>query len=106
MSELRLHLILTFGLILAGSVLLRLAPEPRYLDDPRWFWLFGGVALFAAGLGVFTAMGASAFVGLLRLRRAERAAEEEADRRLAATAQASHASSQPNGHRAAPRNAR
>jgi hypothetical protein len=76
MSELRLQLILTFVLMVAGTVVLHMTPEPRYLDDPRWFWLFGAVGLFAAGLGVFVAMFASAVCGLLRIRRAERAASQ------------------------------
>jgi hypothetical protein len=97
MSETRLHLALTLGLMAAGGLLLRIAPEPRYLDDPRWYLLFAAMALFGAGLGVFAAMVVSAVAALLRIRRRERAADE-AGGALEAAAEASRISP-PNGHR-------
>lgn len=78
MSELRLHLILTSVLLVAGTVVLHMTPEPRYLDDPRWLWLFSAVALFGAGLGVIAAMFASAIGAAIRIHHAERAAKAAA----------------------------
>lgn len=96
MSETRLHLVLTLGLMAAGALLLRIAPDPRYLADPRWYRLFAAVALFGAGIGVFGAMVASALAALLRIRRRERAAQTAGS--LEAAAEASLISP-PNGHR-------
>jgi hypothetical protein len=97
MSETRVHLALTLGLMAAGALLLRIAPEPRYLDDPRWYLLFAAVALFGAGLGVFAAMVASALAALLRIRRHEQTARA-AGGALKAAAVAPRISP-PNGHR-------
>jgi hypothetical protein len=97
MSETRLHLALTLGLVAAGALLLRIAPEPRYLDDPRWYLLFVAIAVFGAGLGVFGATVASAVAPLLRIRRRERAADA-AGNALEAAARASRISP-PNGQR-------
>jgi heme/copper-type cytochrome/quinol oxidase subunit 2 len=108
MSELRLHLMLTFALIVAGCVLLEVATAstPPRFEESWLYLLFAAIALIGAGLGVFLGIGATAIAGLIRIRRAERAAEAAAERRLAAAAEASRVSSQPNGNHAARRTAR